>query len=388
MDTAAIREALPVTRSLIYMNTGWSGPSPSRVTWRITHQLTYEMESGPATLDALARNRGVHDDLAKAVGGLVNAPQEAIALTQSTTHGLLIVVHGLDWRPGDEIVTCNLEHPSVMVPSLLLQETHGVRVRIADISPKDDKATILAKFEALMTPRTRLVFVSHIQFSCGLRMPARELADLAHRRGALLLLDGAQCAGQIALDMEALDCDFYAMPGHKWLLGPDGTGALYIRRELLPLVKPRYPASGAVAEHDIVTGAVKLNTASPRKFRMSTTSVALEAGMAEAIAFHQEQGSAAIEARGMALAAKLRDGLRDIPGVAITSPEMEETGSALVCFSVSGREPRQVVELLWGRGIAARQVPTPPAVRLCTAFYNTEEELAQVCAVLGEIAGA
>jgi len=385
MDITKIRSELPVTKNLIYMNTGWSGPSPVRVTRRIQEQLSYEMERGPATLDALPRSRAVHEELAKAVGSLLNASPEAIALTQSTTHGLVTVVNGLDWSPGDEVITCSLEHPSVMLPCLMLQRTHGVRVRIASISPKDDVATILTKFEGLMSPRTRLIFLSHIEFTCGLRLPARELADLAHRRGAYLLLDGAQCAGHIALDMRALDCDFYAIPGHKWLLGPDGTGALYIRPELLSEVKPRYPAHGAVEDYNIWSGALTLNTTHPRKFRLSTTSTALEAGMAEAIAFHQEQGSAAIEARGMALAALMKNNLRAIPGVTLTGPEHPETGCALVSFAVAGREPRQVVELLWGRGIAARQVAAPAAVRVCTAFYNTEEEVAQVSAVVGEI---
>ncbi|MBI2171548.1 MAG: aminotransferase class V-fold PLP-dependent enzyme [Chloroflexi bacterium] len=385
MDILKVREGIPVTRNLIYLNTGWSGPSPSRVTQRIKEQLDYEMERGPATLDSLPRSRAIHEELAKGVAGLMNAPEESVALTQSTTHGLVMVVNGLDWFPGDEIVTCSLEHPSVMLPSLMLQKTHGVKVRIADIDPKDDKSIILAKIEALLSPRTRLVYLSHIQFSCGLRLPAKEVAELAHRRGAFLLLDGAQCGGQIALDMKGWGCDFYAIPGHKWLLGPDGTGALYIRKELIPDITPRYPAHGAVEEYDIRTGALKLNLEHPRKFRLSTTSVALEAGMAEAIAFQREQGFQEIEARGMALAARLRDGLRSIPGVTITSPEGGETGSALVTFALAGREPRQVVELLWARGIAARQVPTPPAVRLCTAFYNTEEEVAQVCAVLGEM---
>ncbi|MBI4338681.1 MAG: aminotransferase class V-fold PLP-dependent enzyme [Chloroflexi bacterium] len=388
MDIARIREAIPVTRNLVYMNTGWSGPSPQRVTQRINDQLAYEMERGPATLDALPRSRAVHEELSRAVAGLLHAPEESIALTQSTTHGLVTVVNGLDWRAGDEVVTCSLEHPSVLLPSLLLQKSHGVRVRIADLDPQDDKATLLSKLEAQLSPRTRLVFLSHIQFSNGLRLPAREVAQMAHRRGAFLLLDGAQCAGQIALDMGEMDCDFYAMPGHKWLMGPDGTGALYLRPELIPQVAPRYPAHGAVESWDVATGAVTLQTASPRKFRLSTTSTALEAGMAEAIAFQQELGSHEIEARAMALAARLMRTLKSIPGLRLTCPEDPELGSALVTFAVAGKEPRQVVEMLWGRGIAARQVPTPPAVRLCTAFFNTEEEVERVGAVLAELAGS
>ncbi len=386
MDIAHVREAFPVTRNLIYMNTGWSGPSPVPVTRRVQEQLEREMTEGPATLAALPHHQAVRAELIGAVGRLLNAPPEAIALTQSTTHGLTIVANGLDWRPGDEVVTCSIEHPSVMVPSLFLQKSHGVKVRIADLHPQDDRETLLSKIEACLSPRTRLVFLSHIQYTCGLRLPVREIADLAHRRGAYLLLDGAQCAGQIALDMQAMDCDFYAIPGHKWLLGPDGTGALYLRKELLPEVTPRYPASAAADAWTRGAAEVNFNHTSPRKFASSTTSVALESGMASAVAFHLELGSAAIEARILELGEVLRRTLTAIPGIALTCPLDPELSSGLVTFTVVGKEPLQVVQALWQQHIAGRQVPDPAAVRLCTAFFNTEEEIHRVGEALAEIA--
>ncbi len=174
MNVAHIREAFPVTRNMIYMNTGWSGPSPTRVTRRMTEQLEWEMERGPATLEALPRGREVSEALILAVAGLLHTSPECIALTQNTTQGLAIVVYGMDWRSGDELVTCSLEHPSVMVPSLFLRENHGVRVRVAELSPHDDRETILTKIESSISPRTRLVFLSHIQYSCGPRLPVRE----------------------------------------------------------------------------------------------------------------------------------------------------------------------------------------------------------------------
>ncbi len=386
MDIARIRELIPVTKRYVYMNTGWSGPSPVSVTRRIEEQLDWEMEHGPATLEALARSRAVAEELANAAARLFNASPEGTALTESTTHGLSIVVYGLDWRPGDEIVTCSLEHPAVMLPCLMLQKTHGVKARIADLSPKDDVETILSKLEACITPRTRLVMLSHIQYSCGLRLPVQEIAKLAHRRGAYLLLDGAQCAGQIVIDVKALDCDFYALSGHKWLLGPDGTGALYLRKELIPEITPRYPAYGAVEKWDRTTGDVEVNAGSIKKFSLSTTSTALHAGMAEAIAFRQEIGGEAIEERSLELAQALKAALRTIPGVALTCPDGPELACGLVTFAVAGKEPKQVVEELWQRGIAGRQVAFPEAVRLCTAFFNTEDEVQQAAAAVREIA--
>ena len=387
MDIGKIREAIPVTKNMIYMNTGWSGPSPERVTSRIKELLTIEMEQGPATLDASSRNREIHAELTQNVARLLNAPEGAILPTQCTTHGLVIVVNGMDWKPGDEIVTCSLEHPSVMLPSLMLQETHGVKVRIADIDPKDDKETILAKIADCITPNTRLAFFSHVQFSCGLKLPAKEVAQLVHEKGAYLLLDGAQGAGHLALDMVDMDCDFYAIPGQKWLLGPDGTGALYIREQLIPEISPRYPTHGAVESWDMSDLSVVFNTDSSRKYRISTTITALEAGMAEAIAFNLEIGPMEVETRSRELAAILEDTLREIPGLSVTSPDDAELASALVTVAATTKEPREIVETLWDRGIAARQVPTPQAIRLCTAVFNTEDEIRQVGAVLGEIVG-
>ena len=388
MDIARIREEIPVTRNVIYMNTGWSGPSPARVTRRIQEQLDREMNSGPATLNTIAHTREVREELTSAVASLLNASPESIALTHRTTHGQTLVLNGMDWHSGDELVTCSLEHPSVMVPSLILQETQGIKVRIADLDPQDDRETILSRIEACITERTRLLFLSHIQYTCGLRLPVREIAQLAHRRGAYLLLDGAQSAGQIALDMDDLDCDFYAIPGQKWLLGPEGTGALYIRKELIPEITPRYPAWGAVSEWSRDDGSVTLDPSSPDKFASHSPSTALEAGMAEAIAYHQEIGSDAIEARAMELAKALTETLRGIRGITLPGSQAPELSSGLVTFAVAGKKREQVVEALWERGIAGRQVQNPDGVRLCTAFFNTVDEIQRVGEALKEIAGS
>ena len=388
MDTSRIRESIPVTRDTIYMNTGWSGPSPAQVTRRIQDQIEMEMNRGPATMDTMPHNRAVRDELTNAIAGLLNAAPETIALTQRTTHGQTLVLNGMDWHTGDEIVTCSLEHPSVMVPSLILQETHGIKVRVADIHPLDDRETILSKLEAVISPNTRLLFLSHIQFTCGLRLPIREIAELAHQRGAYLLVDGAQGAGQVALDMEAMKCDAYALPGQKWLLGPEGTGALYVRKELLPEITPRYPTSGAVSEHSWEDGTVTLTPDATAKFASASPSIALLAGMAEAIAFHQEAGGPAeVETRTMELAEAMKGMLSRIPGITLTCPRDPELSSGLVTFAIEGWEPAKMAEALWEKGIAGRQVSNPTGVRLCTAFFNTEEEIERVGVALMEIIG-
>ena len=385
MDISKIREAIPVTRNIVYMNTGWSGPAPWTVNKRIQEQLDLEMNDGPATLDTIARSHQVREELSSSVSQLLNAPSETVTLTQSTTHGLTIVINGLEWRSGDEIVTCSIEHSSVMVPALLLQKSQGVRVKIANLSPMDDSKTIISKIEQCISDKTRLVFLSHIQYSCGMRLPVRDIADIAHSRGAYLLLDGAQCAGQIVLDVQAMDCDFYSIAGHKWLLGPDGMGALFIRKELLSEITPRYPVHGAVEEWDSETTSVKMAIRSSGKFGLSTTSIALAAGMSEAITFNQEVGGAEIEARTMYLSRILRNSLEVTTGISLTCPSDASLASGLITFSVDGKTPAHIVEELWGLGIAARQVPKPEGIRLCTAFFNTEDEIERVVGAIASI---
>ena len=385
MDLQAIRRQIPATSKTLYLNTGWSGPSPRVVMDRVEEWLEYENAEGPTSPPVQERHRELLAQARRAMAGLINASPEELSMTSNTTEGLNIVINGIDWRQGDEIVTCNLEHPSVLIPSYFQQQRHGVKVKVVELSPTDGVEAILERFAQAMTPRTRLLFVSHIQFSCGLRLPARELADMAHGRDAWLLLDGAQGAGHVALDMRRLDCDFYSFPGHKWLLGPDGVGGLYVRRDLIPALQPWKVGGRATQEFDRQGGLVP-RTDAIEKFELTTVSTPLWAGLVAAVEFHQEAGSEAIEKRAMALAARAAQRLAEIPGVTLTSPSDPDTRSGLVTFSVAEKEPKAVVEYLWQRGgVVARSVQWPPGIRFSTAFFVSEEEIDRAAALVGEL---
>ena len=386
MDLDAIRQQIPTTRKTIYLNTGWSGPSPRPVMERVWEWLAYENDEGPTSKPVMDRHRELLQQARGAVAALINATPEEVSLTQNTTEGLNLVVNGIDWHHGDEVVTCDLEHPSVLVPAYFLRQRHGVKVKVVEIPPAAGKAEVLERFTDAMTPRTRLLFLSHVQFSCGLRLPVPELAELAHRRGAWLLLDGAQGVGHVALDVREIDCDFYAMPGHKWLLGPDGVGALYVRRELVPELQPRKVGGRAAHSFDR-EGNLTPRSDEITKFELTTTSVPLFAGMVAAIEFLQEIGLPATEERAVALGSRAAERLADIPGVSVTSPTDPQTRSGLVTFTVRGKEPVQVVNALWEQDkVVARSVQWPPGVRLATTFFITEDEIDRVCALVGELA--
>ena len=378
MDVARMREQIPVCRRIVYVNTGWSGPSPVSVVKAIKERLDYEMEQGPTIPEVYESGQEIQAKAREAVARLLNAPPEEICLTENTTEGLNIVVNGLPWRRGDEIITFNLEHSSVLIPSYYQQRRHGVVVNVLPIATDEAWDVILSRIEAALTERTRLVFLSHIQYSCGLRMPVKEIRSLTKDRGILLLLDGAQTAGHIALDMEDIDCDFYSIPGQKWLLGSEGAGALYMRKELIPQVEPMKVADRSALPLDDPY-QFEPNTSSIDKFLLTSTSTPLQAGILEAIRFIQEIGVGEIERRNLDLAASMKHALQEIPGVKVLSPLKEWSSSGLVSFTIDRVDPRVAVSHLWDQHrIVARSVSFPSCIRVSLHFFNTQEEVNKI----------
>ena len=382
MDVQKLRDEIPVLANLTYLNTGWSGPPPRRVAQALKDRIDLELEEGPTSLPVQESGRATQAQARQAAARLFNADPEAVMVTRNTTEGLNIVLSGLDWQEGDEIITCNLEHGSVLITSLVTGKRHGVTVRVVDLDPHDSRETILSKFEAAFTSRTRLLFVSHVEYSTGLRMPAAELTRLAHDRGAQIMLDGAQTGGHIQLDMAAAGFDFYSIPGQKWLLGYEGVGALYIRRELIERVHPAHSGGRAVLhpeDHRVDYDNVQLNVADMEKFHGGSSSVPLQAAFLEAVSFIEEIGVQEIEERNRQLAARLKRQLSDIPAVQVYSPMEPDLSSGLVSFALSGWEPPAAVERLWNdHRIVVRQVGYPPGIRASLHFFNTEDEVDQL----------
>ena len=250
MDIERLREQIPAARRMVYMTTGWSGPSPAPVLDAIRNRLEYESHHGPASPEVQDSVDELSLEAKEAVASLLNASPTEILLTDNTTEGLNLVMNGLPWREGDEVITCDLEHASVLLTAYRLQKRHGVRVRVLPIAPNETHESIVQRIEDAIGDRTRMVFLSHVQYSSGLRMPVEEIGRLTKDKGLWLLLDGAQTAGHVPLDVRALGCDFYAISGQKWLLGPSGTGALYIREPLIPVVEPSRIAYRAVEDYD------------------------------------------------------------------------------------------------------------------------------------------
>jgi len=382
MDVMRLRQEIPATEKVIYLNTGWSGPSPRVVLARVKEWLDFENHEGPTAPHVLRRRRQVQEEARGAVARLLGGSPEEITLTQNTTEGINIIVNGMTWRPGDEVVTTNLEHSSGIIPCYNLARRRRVRIRIVDLVGADTPSLILERLEAAISPRTRLILLSHIMYLNGLCLPLKEIQAVARERHVPVLVDAAQSVGQMPLDMKELGCDFYALPGHKWLLGPDGTGALYIRRELIPQIQPSKVGHHAAASYDL-QGHWTPDTQSIKKFELTTTSGPLWAGLTAAIDFLEGIGLEAVQDRVQALSRLAVERLTAIPRVVIASPRHPQLTSGLVSFSLDGASPQRVVAYLWEQGkVVSRWVEHPPGVRLSLAFFNSEEEVEKVAACL------
>jgi len=386
MSLTTLRESIRATRDVIYMNTGFTGPSPEPVLQRMREAFEYEATVGPASVEGLAANRQLAEDTRATVASLFNGDPDEVAITHGTTEGMNVVIYGMDWKPGDEFVSCALEHPALATPCQVLAERYGATVKAVDVAANATAAEALAAFKAAITPQTKLVAISHVQYSCGLKLPLKEIIDAAHAAGTLVAVDGAQTGGQLALDVQSLGVDFYSISGQKWVLGPNGTGALWVKREHIRNIEPLF-TTNAIADTRALPGDGPGGGNPLMRFRIASQSPALTAGFGKAISLLQEIGMEEIEAHCAKLGDRMRAGVGDIKGATLTGPTDPAATCGLTAVAIDGWEPRQVVDALWNRyRIAVRAVANPAAIRISTHAFNTEAEVDKALDALRTIA--
>ena len=366
---------MPNIDDMTYLNTGWSGPSPVYVVDAIKSRLELESFNGPTSPEILESGQKIMSESKDLVSQLFKCQREEVMLTDNTTDGINVILNGLPWKPGDEVVLCDLEHPSVLLPAYNLQSARGVRLRMVTIDLGANSNNIRQSFASVITGRTRLVMFSHIQYSTGLRMPVSAIASIAHKVGARVLVDGAQGPGHVELDMNALGVDFYSSPGQKWLLGPDQTGALFIKHNLIPEIQPSRIGFGFSSNFN-TAGRFDAVTNSIDKFSMSTTSAPLRAGYNAAVAKILDQDMTKIEKRNLELTSILKHALTSVKGVNVLSPLDGSECSALTTFKMDGVDSNKATSKLWKNDkIVVRAIESQKAIRVSTAFFNTEDEI-------------
>ncbi len=380
------RSTFPITAERIYLNTGWSGPSSVAVVEAMRIRAEREAYFGPTSPDVRNEKATLVRGVRERVARLIGASLDEVALTYTTSEGMNTVLRGLGLGAGDDVVICNLEHNAVMVPTYYARLREGFSVNVVRFPSTDESAqSMVETFEQAMTPATKLLVLSHVSWNRGTRLPMREIIAMAHARGALVCVDAAQSAGHIAFDVRDMDCDFLALPGHKWLLGPDGAACFYVRQDLIERLQPLAVVHGANRNYDY-KGNFEYANDSIHKFEMTTHSGSVLAGLTVALDTAAGAGASVIEAHCVGLADRFVAGLTSMPNIRITTPLDRSVRSGIVTFQIGEHNPHQVAAALWASDKIVVRVCNDARLRACLAAYNDESDVDSTLAAIERIA--
>ncbi len=342
----SIREQYMIAPDEIYLNTGSFGSQPRPVFEKML-EILKDVERNPTR--HRAEYNSVVDSSRAHLAAFINAPAEDIAFATNVTMAINMVVHGLDWRPGDEILASNQEYGAIDNCLHLAERRYGVVVKRVEIPiPPEHPEDILNAFEAEFTDRTRLVFCSHITTRTGLITPIKALTRLAHDRGALIAVDGAHAPGMIPLDLQDLGCDFYGGNCHKWLCAPKGTGLLYASSSMQERLN-HVVVSWGYSREGAKRGADDILRINDRPFmwgieNWGTRDQACFAAVGAAVEFQEAVGKDRIRERGQQLAAYLRDRLAETGWARQLTPSVSALSGSISAFHLFGFDDLDLYE--------------------------------------------
>jgi isopenicillin-N epimerase len=365
-----IRKLFEFEDRFIMMNNGTLGPMPRSVFNALTRYFRVQV-SNP--YDGYNFLPAVRESVRAKLAAFVGASPDEVAITSNTTEGLNFVINGLDLKPGDEVLMSNLEHPGHIGPWKLKEKRAGIVIKEVPLSATAKSVDeIVGAFAAAITPKTRVISISHTVFITGLIMPLKELSQLARDKGLLILADSAHGIGMLDLDLKALGIDFFASSPYKWLGAPTGVGLLYVRKEALDKVWPTVVSSGWESN----AAASKLD---PSGQRSDAVLYALD----EALNFNNRIGKSRIERRIKVLAARLKQELAKVPGVKVHTPADPYLSAGLTAFSMGGSlEPKLVDYLREKHNLVVRTTGNAKAgtygIRVSTPIYVSTKEVDMV----------
>jgi cysteine desulfurase / selenocysteine lyase len=397
-DVARVREDFPILsmqvygKPLVYLDNAASAQKPKAVLDRLHEAYTSEYGNVHRGLHYLANTATeAYEGAREKVRAFLNAERaEEIVFTRNATEAINLVAYTFGReriKEGDEIVLSIMEHHSNIVPWHFLRERHGAVIKWA---PVDDEGNfLLDEFEKLLTPRTKMVAITHMSNMLGTVVPIKEVVRLAHARGIPVLVDGAQGAVHLDVDVRDLDCDFYVFTGHK-LYGPTGIGALYGKYAHLAAMRPFNGGGEMIREvfQDRITYGDP-----PHKFEAGTPAIVEAIGLGAAIDYVNSIGKARMRAHEQSLVRYAHGRLREINSLRIFG-NAEDKG-AIVSFEIKGAHPHDVATIIDRAGVAVRagthcvmpllaRFGVTATCRASFALYNTQAEVDSLAQALNK----
>lgn len=380
MNLSDLSQLIPATERYAYFQTGGHALKPEPVIEEVVRWLRFQNQ-GPAVPSVHERMLQMQEDVRSRVARAINAEPSEIALTENATIGINVVANGIDWQPGDNVILSTHEHPGNRIPWYNIARRFGVKLHF--VTATEDADSLLGEMEHVIDERTRLISISHVSRYTGLRFPAKEIVETAHRRGVPVLFDGAQSFGAIPVDVKALDCDFYTFSGHKYIMAPQGTGGLFARRDRISWLNPVWLGSHSQKEMDD-EGHMTLHDSALR-FEFGTRNMADQAGLGKALEIWESVGWDRVFGQIKAYTDCLKGALQTVPDLVLETPLPYEMSSSIVTFHVPGLDPSVLTErLLQQYSIVAGPSGTG-GIRICTHTFNTDAEIERLVASVQQI---
>jgi cysteine desulfurase/selenocysteine lyase len=400
LDVARLRADFPILskvrvggKPLVFLDNAASAQMPQQVIDRIVRYRTAEHANIHRGVHYLSETATRAYEAARAtMQRFLNAKEEReVIFTSNCTDGINLVMQGYGRKfigAGDEIILTHLEHHANIVPWQMLCEERGAKLRVVPIT--DAGELVLEEYERLFNARTRFVAIAHVSNALGTINPVKAMIATAHRHGVPVLIDGAQAAPHMRIDVQDLDCDFYAITGHK-MFGPTGVGVLYGKAALLEKMQP-YKGGGDMILS--VTFEKTTYNAIPHKFEAGTPPICEAIALASAADYMSAIGHERIGAHEHELLVYATELLSAIPGVRIYGTAKEK--AAVLSFYVGEVHPHDVGTLLNAEGVAVRtghhcaqpvmqRFGIPATARASFAFYNTFEEVDALAAAVRKV---
>ena len=376
---AELRKQFLIPFDVVYLNNGTVGSSPMPVVRGIVDGL-YELEKMVSEnpeiypLWGYPHENSIHAAFRADLAQFVGATADEIAIVRNATEANNYIAHGLEMKPGDEVLISDQEHPGGEQPWNVRAKRYGIVVKKFEIpKPPKDKNEILNRINDAITPRTRIIFVSHITTDTGVVLPAREICALARQKGILSALDGAHVPGMMRLNLRDLGCDMYTSSPHKWLFAPKGSGFLYLRDEVQPRVW-----------NTIVTeGWDDASAKAARFMNIGTSNVAMLWGFKAAIKLANDIGMDRIEKRHRQMADYIHAEMMKRGAQSWTSPD-PEMRCAIVTVNVPPVDRMELENWMWKTHKIRMRGGQPSKLRLSTPYYLSKADLDRFLAAFDE----
>lgn len=362
-DSQSVRREFGLQKGLVYMNNGTLGPVPKRVIRDVTRAWE-EMELNPA-----GNGFGITLQHAEAVrqkaADYLGCEVDEIVIMDNTTQSMNTIAQGCHLRAGDRVLTTDQEHPGGLRCWEYYEKRNGVGIdRVKIPTPPQTEEEVVDLLAAQLTPQTKIISVSHVTTTTGLRLPIAKIGELAQAHNCLLVVDGAQAPGALDINVKELNCDTYATSAHKWMLAPKGTGILYINKRAADKIDALRLQDG-----------YRFYTATSGTLNMPSV-----IGLGKSIDFLTDLGKSRVEHWSMYLRQMLYDELRALPKATLFSPEAGPMTSPLVTVGWDGLSGGDMAAALGKQNIVVKVVPY--GNRISTHIYNNEQDIEKLVAAV------